>query len=133
MKKVRMEALSKKEKENALNEVRILASINSPNIVSYKDAFYDEGSSALCLIMDFASKGDLLMQIALKKKKQSFFDEASIWKFAADMLRGLKALHDMKILHRDFKSANVFISEDNSLKLGDLNVSKVQKCDFART
>lgn len=36
LKKVKMNQLSTKEKENALNEVRILASIESPSIVSYK-------------------------------------------------------------------------------------------------
>ncbi len=39
--------LSDKEKENALNEVRILASIAHPNIVSYKEAFIDDSSSSL--------------------------------------------------------------------------------------
>ena len=33
----------------------------------------------------------------------------------------------MKILHRDIKSANIFICKDNIFKLGDLNVSKVAK------
>jgi NIMA (never in mitosis gene a)-related kinase len=41
--------------------------------------------------------------------------------------RGLKALHDLKILHRDMKSANVFLYKDFTTKLGDLNVSKVAK------
>lgn len=40
---------------------------------------------------------------------------------------GLKALHNMNILHRDLKSANVFITNDGTLKLGDLNVSKIAK------
>lgn len=61
MKKVKMMSLSTKEKENALNEVRILASIKSENIISYKEAFYDEKSSTLCIIMEFATKGDVLM------------------------------------------------------------------------
>jgi NIMA (never in mitosis gene a)-related kinase 1/4/5 len=39
--------LSDKEKENALNEVRILASINQPNVIAYKEAFIDEPSSSL--------------------------------------------------------------------------------------
>lgn len=39
--------LSEKEKENALNEVRILASISQPNVISYKEAFIDETSSSL--------------------------------------------------------------------------------------
>jgi NIMA (never in mitosis gene a)-related kinase len=47
LKKVRMQKLSDKEKENALNEVRILASIKHPNIVAYKEAFIDEPSSSL--------------------------------------------------------------------------------------
>lgn len=47
LKKVKMQNLSDKEKENAINEVRILASINHPNIVAYKEAFIDEASSSL--------------------------------------------------------------------------------------
>jgi NIMA (never in mitosis gene a)-related kinase len=44
LKKVRMLNLSEKEKENALNEIRILASIHNHNIISYKEAFIDEPS-----------------------------------------------------------------------------------------
>lgn len=39
--------LSDKEKQNALNEVRILASIRQPNIIGYKEAFVDEMSNSL--------------------------------------------------------------------------------------
>lgn len=39
----------------------------------------------------------------------------------------LKALHEKKVVHRDLKSANVFLSSDGTFKLGDLNVSKVAK------
>ena len=42
-----MVKLSEKEKENALNEVRILASIQHANICSYHEAFIDEASSSL--------------------------------------------------------------------------------------
>ena len=47
LKKVKMGNLSVKEKENALNEVRILASIKSPYVAGYKQAFFDEQSSSL--------------------------------------------------------------------------------------
>jgi len=47
LKKVKMVKLSDKEKENALNEVRILASIKHPSICSYKEAFIDDSRSAL--------------------------------------------------------------------------------------
>jgi NIMA (never in mitosis gene a)-related kinase len=59
LKKVKMSPLSEKEKENALNEVRILASINHPNVIAYKEAFFEEASSSLCIIMEFCNGGDL--------------------------------------------------------------------------
>lgn len=41
------------------------------------------------------------------------------------MLKGIKTLHEMKVLHRDLKGANVFLSADGKqIKIGDLNVSK---------
>lgn len=39
-------------------------------------------------------------------------------------VRGLRALHDLRIMHRDLKSANVFLYKDCTAKLGDMNVSK---------
>ena len=51
--------LSEKEKENALNEIRILASTKDPNIVQYKEAFFDDLTHELCIIMEYADNGDL--------------------------------------------------------------------------
>jgi NIMA (never in mitosis gene a)-related kinase len=47
LKQVKMQSLSEKEKENAINEVRMLASISSPFIAAYREAFFDEPSSTL--------------------------------------------------------------------------------------
>lgn len=60
MKKVKMGKLTEREKQNALNEVRILASIQHPNIIGYKEAFFEEATSSLCIVMEFADGGDLL-------------------------------------------------------------------------
>ena len=43
------------------------------------------------------------------------------------MTRGLKTLHELKILHRDIKTANVFMFQSGAVKLGDMNVSKMSK------
>jgi len=49
------------------------------------------------------------------------------------MVKGVKALHDMSVLHRDLKCANVFICNNGSVKIGDMNVSKVSSGELAYT
>ena len=133
LKKVKLLNLSDKEKENALNEVRILASINSNYVVSYKEAFFDEKDRTLCIVMEFADNGDLYQKIVEHKKKAMFFEESEIWRIFIQLVRGLKALHDLKILHRDLKSANVFLYTNGDAKIGDLNVSKVTRAGVGHT
>ena len=127
LKKVKLGKLSTKEKENALNEVRILASIENPNIVAYKQAFFEDASSSLCLVMEFADDGDLFQKIVRHQKANQLIDEKDIWKTLILMTQALKVLHDKQIFHRDLKSANVFLYRNGKSKLGDLNVSKVAK------
>ena len=127
LKKVKLLNLSEKEKENSLNEVRILASVKSNFVVSYKEAFFDEKDNTLCIVMEFADRGDLYQKIVQHKKSAMLFEESDIWRIFIQLVKGLKSLHDLKILHRDMKSANVFLFSNGSAKLGDLNVSKVAK------
>lgn len=70
MKKVKMQKLSSKEKENALNEVRILASINHPNVIGYKEAFFEDSTNCLCIVMENADGGDILQMITKKKNNR---------------------------------------------------------------
>lgn len=71
LKKVKMGKLSDKERQNALNEVRILASIQHPNIISYKESFLEERTSTLCIIMEYADGGDLMQKITAVKSGKS--------------------------------------------------------------
>ena len=127
LKKVKLSNLNEKEKTNSLNEVRILASVKSKYVISYKEAFFDEKDSTLGVVMECADNGDLYKKILEYKQKKIYFEEIDIWKIFIQLVKGLKALHDLQILHRDLKSANVFLFKDGHAKLGDLNVSKVAK------
>jgi len=53
-----------------LNEVRILASVQHPNIISYKECFLEEEPPALCIIMEYADGGDLYQKIVEMKKNK---------------------------------------------------------------
>ena len=52
--------LSLKEKNSALNEVRILASIRSPLLLQYREAFFEEEGKVLCIVMEWASKNSTI-------------------------------------------------------------------------
>ena len=133
LKKVKLKNLSEKEKQNALNEIRILASIKSDHIITYKEAFIEEKEKILCLVTEFANKGDLFQKITYFKQMQKSFEEKDIWNIFIQILQGLKCLHDHNILHRDLKSANIFLFNNNLAKIGDLNVSKVTKNGIGHT
>lgn len=126
MKRVKFAAMSSKEKDNALNEVRILASVQHANIIGYKESFYDDESKTLNIIMDYADEGDLDGRIKKHIERRTNFPENEIWKYLIEILQGLKSLHSVKIMHRDLKCANIFL-KSGVIKLGDLNVSKLIK------
>ena len=134
LKTVIFEKLNKRDQENSLNEVRILASINHPNVIGYKEAFWDDNGSSLNIVMEYADDGDLETKIVKMRKEGGMFNESLIWSYSIQMIEGLKALHDKKIMHRDIKSANIFLVKDkHQCKIGDMNVSKVIKEKVLRT
>ena len=75
LKKMQILDTSEKQKINSLNEIRVLASINSKYIINYKEAFFDTKDSSLCLVMEYADKGDLSKIIEEHKKSGNYFDE----------------------------------------------------------
>ena len=56
-----------------------------------------------------------------------YLKEEDVWSIFYQMVNGLHALHKKKIVHRDIKCANVFLTKGGTVKLGDLNVSKIAK------
>jgi serine/threonine protein kinase len=123
----------------AINEVKLLASMDSPFVVRYYDSFINKDN--LAIIMEFCNKGDL--QRLIKKAKASGVTsllENVLWNISLQILLGLYYLHSKKVLHRDLKSANVFLSKDASqkyfsVKIGDLGVAKLLDTStaFAKT
>lgn len=96
-------------------------------MIAFKEAFIDEASSTLCVVIEYADGGDIMSKINDHIKKGTQFKETELWNYFGQMVTGLKALHDLKICHRDIKCANIFLSSKGEVKLGDFNVSKVAK------
>ena len=79
MKKIRISTLNEKELANCLNEVRILASISHPNILSYMDSFYDELTNTFCIVTEYLEGGDIYQMITKSKGTKKMIDEGTIW------------------------------------------------------
>ena len=88
MKTSKIGKLSLKEKELALNEIRILYSLDHPNIISYIDSFFDEESKTLNTIMEYAENGDLKKKnIIIKTKKISFYRKSNMEIYNSNIIR----------------------------------------------
>jgi NIMA (never in mitosis gene a)-related kinase len=59
--------------------------------------------------MSHADKGDLLELINERKKLKLFFRESQVWRVLIETVHGLRQMHNLNIMHRDIKSANVFL------------------------
>ena len=110
-----------------------MASVHHKNVIGYKEAFVDEDSGDLCIVMEMADSGDLEGKITQAKNLKSFVKEDKIWYIFKELLEGLSELHSRKIVHRDIKCANVFLSKKGDVKFGDLNVSKIAKHGIMQT
>ena len=130
LKKVNFSSMSSKEKENALKEVNFLAEIKDSNVIGYEESFYDNNANILYLVMEYAPFGDLNKIIADNNKLKIYYSEPELINIYLQIASGLKAIHEKHIIHRDLKSANIFIMQKNDLilKIGDFNVSK--KIDY---
>ena len=125
-----LQTSSKEEIIQIKNEAKYLASINSDYIVKYYDSF--EKNNMLYIIMEYCEGGDL--DKYLHKNNKILLNEDIVWKFFIQISLGVYVLHKKKILHRDLKTLNIFLSKNNDAKIGDLGVAKsLMNTNFACT
>jgi NIMA (never in mitosis gene a)-related kinase len=70
---------------------------------------YKTKKGKLCIIMDFADGGDL--QQKCKEQRGKPLAEAQILDWFTQICLGMKHIHDRKIIHRDLKGQNVFLTK----------------------
>lgn len=123
MKIIDVSRMERKQKEEALNEVHVLKSMRHPYIVTYRESFMDK--RCLCIVMDYADGGDIYTKIAKQKQIGKGFSENQILDWFVQICLAIKHMHDRKILHRDLKTQNVFLTSKGEVKIGDFGISRV--------
>lgn len=83
--------------------------IKSPYVVRIKDHLVVK--KAVSIVMDHAQGGDMESKIKTATAKKKPFDEKLTLKWIAQLLTGLGHIHDAKIIHRDLKSGNIFLTK----------------------
>lgn len=117
--------------QNCRKEAVLLAKMKHPNIVAFKESFEAEGH--LYIVMEYCDGGDLTQRI--KQQKGKLFPEDTVLNWFIQICLGVNHIHKRRVLHRDIKSKNVFLTHDGKVKLGDFGSARLLSSPmaFART
>ena len=75
--------------------------------------------------MEYCEHGDLAFHARKNETENEQFSETEIMNWFVQLCLSLDYVHSRKILHRDIKSQNIFLTKSNTVKLGDFGISKV--------
>lgn len=132
LKQISLFGLTPSQIEGVKNEANILSQMNSIYVVKYCDSFEDK--NFLNIVMEFCDGGDLRRFLEAQMKTGRKIKEDLIWKLFIEISIGLGYLHKKKVLHRDLKALNIFLTKSLEVKIGDLGVAKaLTQTSFAKT
>lgn len=130
LKQVPVDDMTEKEYEEAFSEANVLSQLNSRWVIQYFDCFMEH--KKLNILMQLAEHGTLHARI---RSTKNGFSEQHVWWYFIQALLGLAYVHQQNIIHRDVKSLNYFIDQNECVLIGDMGIAKVlsNKTKFART
>lgn len=122
LKRISVDMMNDKAREKCLKEVRLLQSLDHPNIIRYIDSFICDND--LIIVYEWAAAGDLKRQLRKAQERGVGFEERVVWKYFSQICSAMKYMHEKRIMHRDLKPANIFLTLDGTIKVGDLGLSR---------
>ena len=133
IKQISLKGMPPREVTRTELEATLLARLQHPNITSFIESFRAPGNLHIC--MEYADGGDLEAFLKKRKARGSLLSESEVLHTFVQIALALKHVHDRKILHRDLKSQNIFLTSSGVVKLGDFGVSRVleRTVDLAAT
>jgi serine/threonine protein kinase len=130
IKRVDLSGMDEDEKRQAMTEAALLNVLRHPSVIEYREAFVQD--DVLHIVMEYAEHGDLAHAVKQQKKRGVHFGEEQVLEWATQLCLGLRYIHSKRVLHRDLKTANCFLTRSR-VKIGDFGISKVLETTHAHT
>ncbi len=101
-----------------------MAKLKNEYLTSYEEWFLS--GIYYCIIMEYCENGDLRSRINEKKSLKKFFNLELIYNWINEIINGIYYLHNkQRIIHRDIKPNNIFLTNKARIKIGDFGISRV--------
>lgn len=110
-----------KDRERRIREVEVLKTLtNSDHVVHFVNSWEDFGH--LYIQTEYCEEGSLDVFLAHAGLKARL-DDFRIWKILLELSLGLKHIHDQGFIHLDLKPANILVTFEGVLKIGDFGMA----------
>jgi NIMA (never in mitosis gene a)-related kinase len=114
-------------REATEQEVKLLSTLKHPNIIRYIESFHS-WDSHLNIVMYYCEGGDLYSKIKKKRSEDQMFEEGKVIEWCIQICMALEYIHKRRILHRDLKTQNIFLTKQEIIKVGDFGISRSAVC-----
>ena len=109
-------------KQKLMSEIKIHRSLHHPGIVGFEHFFED--SENVYILLEMCSNQTMSELIRRRKR----LTELEVQCYMLQVISGVKYLHQHRVIHRDLKLGNLFLSEKMEVKIGDFGLAT--KLDF---
>lgn len=111
-----------RHRQKLLSEIKIHRSLNHPHVVKFNHVFEDNENVYILLEM---CTNQTLNDLTKRRKRLTEFEAQY---YILQIINALKYLHKNRVIHRDLKLGNLFLSDKLEIKLGDFGLAA--KLDF---
>jgi NIMA (never in mitosis gene a)-related kinase len=105
-------------------EVALLTGQKHPFILPVVEMLRDDATGQVGMVTEYCDQGDLHSLLIELRRRNERVPEAQVLSWLAQLCLALSHLHRQRILHRDVKTSNIFVTADRTLKLGDFGLAR---------